>query len=214
MAHQLTLYHYWRSSCSWRVRWALALKGVAYESVPVNILMKEQQAPAYLAKNPSGYLPALAVDGHIFGESLAICEWIDDAWRDPPLLPADPLGKLAVRQLALTIASGTQPLQNPSVISYYVEAEAEAERARHARHWIERGLGVYEELLARGAPGAFSYGDRVTLADLCLVPQVYNAKRFAVDVESKFPRLAAVTARCLATPACDRAAPANQTGAS
>lgn len=213
MVQSLTLYHYWRSSCSWRVRWALALKGQAYEAVAINILAKEHQAPAFLAKNPAGFLPALAIDGQVFGESLAICEWINDTWPEPPLLPHDALGKMAVRQLALTIAAGTQPLQNPSVIAHYIANEAE--RAPHVRHWIERGLGVYEELLKRGKrTSAYSYGNHVTLADLCLVPQVYNARRFEVAVEQKFPRCAAIAARCLETAACDAAAPHRQLGGS
>jgi maleylacetoacetate isomerase len=212
MTHQLTLYHYWRSSCSWRVRWALALKGLNYESVPVNILTKEMLSPAHLARNPAGYLPVLAVDGRHFAESLAICEWLDEAYPEPPLLPRAPLERLAVRPLALTIASGTQPLQNPSAVAYYVPDEAQ--RAPHVKHWIERGLGVYEQLLQRGKPGQFSHGDQVTLADLCLVPQVYNAKRFGVDPGARFPLLAGIYERCLATKACDLAAPHKQPGAS
>lgn len=206
----LKLYHYWRSSCSWRVRWALALKGVAYEPVPVNILAGEHRSPAFLARNPAGYLPALSIDGVPFGESLAICEWIDETWPEPPLLPKEPLARLSARQLALTIAAGTQPLQNPSVVKHFVANEAE--REGHQRHWIERGLAVYEALLKAGRPGLFSVGDQVSLADLCLVPQVYNAERFKVPVSEKFPLLAAINARCLATPACDQAAPHNQSG--
>src|SRR5947209_1533710 len=112
MAHQLTLYHYWRSSCSWRVRWGLALKGLAYESVAVDILAGEQRSQAYLAKNPAGFLPTLVVDGRPFAESLAILEWLDETVPAPPLLPRDPLQRLTVRQLAMTIVAGTQPLQN------------------------------------------------------------------------------------------------------
>jgi maleylacetoacetate isomerase len=210
---KLTLYHYWRSSCSWRVRWALALKGVSYDSVPVNILKGEQRAPEYLKHNPAGFLPALVVDGKPYGESLAICEWIDETWPTPALLPKDPKDKMLVRQLALTIASGTQPLQNPSVTKYFVPNGTDDERNAHAKHFIAKGLGVYETLLKRGKPGQFSFGDQVTLADICLIPQVYNAKRFNVDM-SVTPLVAAIYDRALKTKACDAAAPHNQPGAS
>lgn len=204
------LYHYWRSSCSWRVRWALALKGVAYESVPVNILNGEQNAPEYLAKNPAGFLPALTVDGRTVGESLAIIEWLEERWPAPALLPKDPLDRLHVRQLALTIAAGTQPLQNPSAIKYYLEDEKA--RGAAARHFVSRGLKVYEQLLGRGKVGRFSFGDSVTLADLCLIPQVYNAKRFDVDLAGT-PQVARIYEACLKTDACERASPPNQPGA-
>ncbi len=210
MAKSMVLYHYWRSSCSWRVRWALALKGVPYESRPVNILTGEHRAEAYLRTNPSGLLPALVVDGKPYGESLALLEWIEETWKDPPLLPQEPLARLRVRQLALTIVSGTQPLQNPSALKQFVPDDKA--RPAQARHFIAKGLGIYEELLARGGDGEFSFGDKLTLADLCLVPQVYNAKRFDVDMAA-FPRSAAIFERCSKTKECEASAPHNQPGA-
>jgi maleylacetoacetate isomerase len=207
---QLTLYHYWRSSCSWRVRWALALKGVAYQSVAVNLLKGEQHLPAYKSINPSGFLPTLVIDGKPFGESLALIEWIDERWPSPPLLPQDPISKLFVRQLAMTVVAGTQPLQNPATLAQ-VSADP-GERSRHARFFIERGLTAYHNLMLRnpiGSAGTFSCGGHVTLADLCLIPQVYNALRFNVSLAA-FPLIEAVYKNCLVTPECDHAAPHNQ----
>jgi len=212
MPENLTLYHYWRSSCSWRVRWALALKGVPYTSVPVNILTEEHRSPAYLAKNPAGFLPSLEIDGRPYGESLALIEWIDETWPEPPLKPEDPLARLHVRQLALTIVAGTQPLQNPAVLKHVLPLD-EAARKTAAQHWIKRGLGIYEALLAGGRPGRYSWADRVTLADLCLIPQVYNALRFDVDL-GPYPVVRGIYERCLKTPECDQAAPHTQPGAS
>ncbi len=201
---QLTLYHYWRSSCSWRVRWALALKQIKYTPVAVNILNSEHQQAAYRAINPSGQLPTLVIDGRSFSESLAIIDWLEETHPSPPLYPQDPLGKLFVKQLALKIAAGTQPLQNPSLLKYFVANEGE--RRKHAQHFITQGLSVYEQLLAQGKPGLFSYGDSVTVADLCLVPQVYNALRFDVDLKN-FPKISKIYEHCLKTEACDQAAP-------
>jgi maleylacetoacetate isomerase len=206
----LTLYHYWRSSCSWRVRWALALKGVSYQSVPVNILKGEHRQADYLAKNPAGFLPALRIGKDFAGESLAIIEWLEETYPAPALLPKDPLARLHVRQLALTIVAGTQPLQNPSFLKQV--AAGEPERKALSQQFIGAGLKTYESVLGRRAAGRFSYGDEVTLADLCLVPQVYNAKRFDVDLAG-VPLVTAIYDRCLATAPCEQAAPHNQEGA-
>ena len=203
-APSLTLYHYWRSSCSWRVRWALAIKGVDYQSIPVNILSGEHRQPEYLAKNPSGFLPALMIDGHCYGESLALIDWLEETYPNPPLYPARPEGRLRVRQLALTIATGTQPLQNPALLQHFVAVESE--RQGHMQHFIRRGLRVYETLLGQGRPGLYSEGDQVTVADLCLIPQVYNALRFAVSLEA-IPLVQAIYQRCRLLPECQLAAP-------
>jgi maleylpyruvate isomerase len=210
MQPTLTLYHYWRSSCSWRVRWALDLKGLSYESVPVNILTGEHLTESYRKKNPSGLLPSLELDGKFFGESLAILEWLEERWPNPALLPKDPLDRMVVRQLALTIVAGTQPLQNPSLIKYFEPDEAH--RPKHMRHWIHKGLENYEALLTKTPAGTFSFGDTLTIADLCLVPQVYNALRFQVDLAS-MPRVKKVYDHCLTLPSCDRSAPYRQPGA-
>jgi maleylacetoacetate isomerase len=211
MADELVLYHYWRSSCSWRVRWGLAHKGVSYVSVPVNILAGEHAGAEHKARNPAGLLPALKVKGRFFGESLAILEWLEEAYPEPPLLPKDPLDRLYVRQLSLTIAAGTQPLQNPATLKHY--AEGEAERSRNARHFITKGLDVYETLLrASGKAGSYSLGEQLTMADLCLIPQVYNALRYNVDM-GPLPLCKRIYDACLRLPSCERAAPQNQPGA-
>ena len=202
--HTLTLYHYWRSSCSWRVRWALACKNVTYQSIAVNILSGEHQQADYLARNPAGFLPALLIDGHCYGESLALIDWLEETYPNPPLYPKQAEARLRVRQLALTIATGTQPLQNPSLIQHFVPLESE--RQGHLQHFIKRGLGIYETLLERGQPGLYSEGDQISVADLCLIPQVYNALRFAVNLEA-MPLLRAIYQRCLQLPECLAAAP-------
>jgi maleylacetoacetate isomerase len=206
----MKLFHYWRSSCSWRVRWALGIKGIAFESIPINLLTKEHHDPGYLDRNPSGFVPCLEVDGKYYGESLAIIEFLEEMHPQPAILPSAPKDKMIVRQMAYTIACGTQPLQNLAAQQYH--SEDAAKRAEYARHWIGSGLAVYEKLLKEHRNGRFSWGDRVTLADLCLVPQVYNALRFGVAME-QFPQCAQIYENCVLLPECDQAAPHNQPGA-
>jgi maleylacetoacetate isomerase len=201
------LHHYWRSSCSWRVRWALALKGLRYEAVPVNLLTGAQLTPEFRKISPAGAVPCLVADGAPLTESLAILEWLEERWPTPPLLPQDPVARHKARQLALTIAAGTQPLQNLAVLKRVGGAD-EAARKAHAQFYIAQGLGVYETLLG-ATSGEFSVGDAVTMADLCLVPQVYNARRFEVDL-AKMPRVVAIAERCMQTEACRVSAPEAQ----
>lgn len=210
---KLTLHDYWRSSCSWRVRWVLALKGVPYDAMAINILAGEHRQPDYLKLNPAGLLPTLMVDGQPFSESTAICDWIDETWPAPPLYPQHGLERMHIRQLVMTIVAGTQPLQNPATSKHFLPHATDAERSAHARFFIAKGLGVYEDLLQRGEPGHFSHGNDVTMADICLIPQVYNAKRFDVDL-TELPLVAGIYERALKTKACDAAAPHNQPGAS
>ena len=207
---KITLHHYWRSSCSWRVRWALKIKGVPYDTVPVNILNGEQKSPAYLAKNPSGFLPGLEINGKVYGESLAMIDWLEEIYPEPSLLPQDPFDRMRVRQLAMIIASGTQPLQNPSVLSYYTE-DAEKKKT-DAAYWIAKGLRTFQEVRLAGKPGLFSFGNDVTVADICLIPQIYNAMRFDVKMDG-LKDLKEIYDRCLKLPACNDAAPHNQEGA-
>lgn len=208
----LTLYHYWRSSCSWRVRWALAIKGLPYESVSVDLLKGEQQGSNYALQAPTQYVPCLVINGKPFGESLAIIEYLEDMYPNPALLPKDPEKKLTVRQLSHIIASGTQPIQNLSVMRLH-SSQPEEQQA-WARHWIRKGLEAYSRvLIAAGLKdGAYSLGNEITLADLCLVPQVYNAFRFQVPIKD-LPRLEEIYNNCLNLPACEQAAPQNQPGA-
>jgi maleylacetoacetate isomerase len=207
--HQLTLYHYWRSSCSWRVRWALHHKGVIFSDLAVNLLQNEQNSPTYLAKNPGGYVPALEINGQIFGESMAILEWIEETWPHNPLLPASALDRLRVRQICNLIVSGIQPVQNLGVMRKH--SSDAGQQAAWAHHWINLGLAKLEALIAPIA-GTYCLGGELTMADLCLVPQVYNAQRFNVDL-GPYPTIARINQHCLSLKSCIAAAPQNQKGA-
>jgi maleylacetoacetate isomerase len=210
----LKLYTYWRSSAAYRVRIALALKGLAYESVPRHLLRDggEQRQADYLAKNPQGLIPALEHGGHVVTQSLAICEYLDEVFPQPALLPADPRGRAAVRAMALVIACDIHPLNNLSVVQYLRSELGQRDDGvtRWAQHWIARGFGALEQLVARHATdGRHCYGDTVTLADVCLVPQVYNARRAQLDLGA-YPRLTAVARHLEALPAFDAARPEAQ----
>jgi len=206
----ITLYHYWRSSCSWRVRWALNYKNVSYVLKAVNLLKGEQAQEKYLNENPSGFVPALVYGNQSFGESMAMIEWIDEKWPENPLLPNDIEEKMIVRQMYMAIACGTQPLQN--LIAQKYHSEEKSERLTYTKYWISKGLRTYETLLEKHDSRSYSFGDHLTMADLCLIPQCYNAKRFGVDLND-YPLLKKVDELCLETEACQRAAPENQEGA-
>lgn len=198
MKHDLVLYQGGRSSSSWRVRWGLALKGVEYRAELVDLAKREQDSPAFRKLNPLGQVPVLVIDGEPVSESLAILEWLDETYPTPPLLPRDPKLRAQTRQLALVIAAGTQPLQSLGILNWY--SPDEAKRAEFARIWIEKGLQSYETLVVKTA-GKFSVGDSVTLADLCLVPQVANADRFRLDL-GPYPRIREIVSNCKQTKAC------------
>jgi maleylacetoacetate isomerase len=213
---RMTLYHYWRSSSSWRVRWALAIKGVAFDSIPVNLLTGEQSAPEHVARSPLGRVPALVLDdGRVLGESVAILEWLDETIPAPALYPQDAWQRARTRQLVEIVNAAVQPLQNISVLRRL--SPESAEQRAWAAHFNEIGLGAYEALLAQiaaegGGGGPFSIGNALTAADVFLVPQVHSARRFHVDV-SRFPRVLAAEQAALATPHADAARPENQPGA-
>lgn len=207
-----TLYHYWRSSCSWRVRWALNLKGIEYKSVPVNLLKNEQNDLAYLKLNPSGQVPCLLVDGRPLSESLAIIEWLDEVFPERPLLPNDPWQRAEVRSFVQMIAAGIQPLANLRV-QQFVSKEAE-KKAEWSQHFVVEGLVPVETMLRKHSNEgkAFAFGAHESIADLFLIPQIYNALRVNVDM-SRFPLAKRIYENALKTPACDKAAPHNQPGA-
>ncbi|MFO0573009.1 MAG: maleylacetoacetate isomerase [Polyangia bacterium] len=214
------LFHYWRSSSSWRVRWALHMKGIAFTPVAVDLLKGEQAQPGFTARSPLGLVPLLCIDGHDLSESLAILEYLEERFPARPLLPpaTDALGRARVRQLALVVAADTQPLQNVSVLRHVGQLASAAPGAAPdagpeaakgwAQRYISRGLDAYEALLQQpGWPrGRFSYGDEVTVADLCLVPQLYNARRQGLD-PARWPRLHAIEQEALRTEAGQRSAP-------
>jgi maleylacetoacetate isomerase len=187
-----------RSSASWRVRWGLELKGISYETVWIDLLRREQATATFAALNPMRQVPVLVVDGKPLAESLAILEWLDETVPEPPLLPRDPWRRARARQLALLVACGIQPLQGLSVLQYH--SDDEGARAEYARHWIGIGLGNYEALV-RETAGRFSVGDALSLADLCLVPQVWNARRFGMALET-WPTVRGIFERCFETAAC------------
>jgi maleylacetoacetate isomerase len=210
----LRLYTYWRSSAAYRVRIALAVKGLTYESVPRHLLRDggQHRQADYLATNPQGLIPALEHDGHVVTQSLAICEYLDEVFPQPPLLPADPRGRAAVRAMALAIACDIHPLNNLSVQQYLRTELGQRDDGvtRWAQHWIARGFAALEQLLARhSTDGRYCYGDTVTLADACLVPQVYNARRVQLDLGA-YPQLTAVARHLEALPAFAAARPEAQ----
>jgi maleylpyruvate isomerase len=210
----MILYSYFRSSASYRVRIALGLKGLAFELRPVHLVKGggQQHSAEYLALNPQGRVPFL-LDGEVkLSQSLAIIEYLDETHPKPPLLPRDAVGRARVRQIAQVPAMDIQPLQNTSVTKRLETQFGASSEQRDAwvKHWIETGLGALEALLARdAATGRFCHGDAPTLADCCLVPQLFAARRFGADVAA-WPTLARIDAACQALPAFAAAAPAAQ----
>lgn len=200
----LVLKHYWRSSCSWRVRWALELKKLTYRKIHVDLLAGEHLKQDYRQLNPLMFVPTLLVDGQPYFESLAIIEWLDEVYRQPPLLPTEPQQRLITRQLAYLIACGIQPLQNMATQRHYSD-DRQAQQS-YARHFIERGFQAYEQRLTELGSTTFSIGEQVTVADLCLIPQVYNARRFNCDL-SPFPNIERIYDNCLQTDSCHRSSP-------
>ena len=210
----LTLYTYWRSSAAYRARIALNLKNLEYEPRFVHLLRDggEQFSPEYRALNPQSRVPTLVDDGVAITQSLAIIEYLDERFPQPSLMPADPAGRARVRGLAHIIASDVQPLQNTSVARYLrgTLGVNDEQMAAWLREWIGRGLQALEERLAREPQtGAFCHGSEPTIADCCLVPQCYAARRFGVD-PVEFPTIARIDATCSAVPAFGRAAPERQ----
>jgi maleylpyruvate isomerase len=210
MPRPTVLHGYFRSAASWRVRIALGLKGVAVRPVFHHLRRGEQRDPAYLALNPQGLVPALELDdGTVLTQSLAIIEWLDDAYPEPKLLPADPVRRARVRAFALVLAADTHPLQNLGVLARLRGmGRPEAEVQAWAADANAAGLAACEALL-EGTPGPFCFGAAPTLADICLVPQLGNARRFGVDL-TRFPRLLAAEAACLALSAFADAVPDRQ----
>lgn len=182
----MKLYNYFRSSASFRVRIALELKGLAYGYIPVHLVKNEQLSPEFAAIAPERLVPLLEVDGRHLSQSLAIIEYLDEAHPEPPLLPADPLGRARVRALAQDIACEIHPLNNLRVLRYLVRQMGVSEDAKNAwyRHWVESGLEAVERHLA-GSPetGTYCHGDAPTLADCVLVPQIFNAQRFECQLD-------------------------------
>ena len=206
----MKLHGYFRSSASYRVRIALNMKGLTPEPLPHHLRKGEQCAPAYLAINPQGLVPTLESDaGAILTQSLAIIEWLDETNPNPPLLPKDPLRRAKVRAFAQAIACDTHPVQNLKVLARLRKLGLPEEQVTEWAAWANReGLAACETLIADEA-GPFCFGDTPTLADLCLVPQLANARRFGVDV-SAYPRLLKAEAATKQVEAFADAAPDRQ----
>jgi maleylacetoacetate isomerase len=210
----MKLYTYFRSSAAYRVRIALNLKGLAYEALPVHLLRNggEQLAPAYRDVNPSALLPALEDNGAVIHQSLAIMEYLEEMHPFMPLMPADALGRARVRALALTIACDTHPLTNLRVLKHLKGHMGLSEEAKTEwyLHWLGEGMAMLEAHLAReGETGRFCHGDTPTIADCCLVPQVFNATRFELDL-APYPNIVRINDNCAQLEAFAVAHPARQ----
>ncbi|ACY19022.1 maleylacetoacetate isomerase [Haliangium ochraceum] len=215
----MRLYAYWRSSCSWRVRLALAIKEVEHVVVPVHLVKDggEQHGGAYIAKNPMAQVPLLEIDEaplgsplgegstvHRIAQSMAILAFLEERYPEPALLPEDIYARARARELAELVSSGIQPLQNLGVLQHLSEQLGQDSKAWSQR-WIMRGLVAFEEA-SRGLRGRYSVGDELSWADLCLIPQMYNARRFGVDL-TRVPALVDIERRCAELPAFQRAHP-------
>lgn len=200
------LYDYWRSSACYRVRIALNLKGIAYEAVDTSLIDNAHQADAYRAKNPQGLVPMLEIDGLRQTQSLAIVDYLDAKVADPPFVPKDAAARSHVLAMALVIAADVHPVNNLRILRYLGRELNVAEPARDEwyRHWVREGLGALEVMAADA--GAFLSGETPGIADLCLVPQMYNARRFGVDL-APYPILTRIDAACTALDAFARAHP-------
>jgi maleylpyruvate isomerase len=211
----MKLYHYYRSSASYRVRIALNLKGLSYEAVAVDLLKSAQRSAEYLALNPEGLVPVLVEGQRPLTQSLAIIEYLEETCPQPPLLPRDPQGRALVRALALAIACEISPLNNSGVLKYLRGPLAADERAVNAWYaqWIGRGFEALEkEVSGTTGDGRHMYGTAVTLADICIVPQMYNARRYHCDL-APYPTLQRISAHLESLPEFARAAPEEFAGA-
>ena len=205
----MKLYSYWRSTTSYRVRIALNLKGIVFQTSPVNLVAGAQNAPDYASLNPGQGVPTLVLaDGTVLTQSMAILDWLEESFPKPPLLPSDLLGRARVRAAALSIACDIHPVNNLRVISELKSmGHSQDEAVIWMNTWMSRGFAAFERLIAPDTD--FCFGAAPGLADLCLVPQLYNAHRWGCDL-TPFARLTKIEARCLALPAFDTARPENQ----
>jgi maleylacetoacetate isomerase/maleylpyruvate isomerase len=210
----MILYGYSMSSAAYRVRIALALKDIAVTTVTKQLRRGEHRLKDFMHVNPQGLVPALQLDdGQVLTQSLAIVEYLEEVYPQPPLLPSSPVDRARVRSMALLIACDIHPLNNMRVLQYLEGPLAHTPSTRDAwyRHWIEAGFAALEEMLGRDASrGRFCYGESPTIADVCLVPQVFNARRFSVDL-GPYPRIVAIDAACRELAAFAGAAPEKQT---
>jgi len=201
----IILYDYWRSSASYRVRIALNLKRVPYTAVNTSLLDGDQKAPAYVARNPQGFVPMLSIDGHDLTQSLAIIDYLDAKYNDPPMMSRDPVERAYTLAQALVIAADIHPVNNLRILKYLKNELGQDQETIDIwyRHWIEEGFAALE---AMAPESGFFGGDQPNLADVCLIPQMSNARRFETDL-SAFPKLVRIDAACNELEAFQKAAP-------
>ncbi len=208
----MKLYNYYRSSASYRVRIVASVKGIDYEYVSINLARGESRAASFEALNPQGRVPTLEVDGKLIGQSLAICEYLEETHPNPPMLPRDPAGRARVRSLALAVACEIHPIGGGRAQSYLAKEfnASDAQRAEWSRHWMAEGFRSIESMLTGSKEtGRFCHGDSPTIADAFLVPQVYNARLAKVDMTA-FPTIQRICDECDKVEAFERARPERQ----
>ena len=206
----MILYDYFRSSAAFRVRIALNSKGLEYERRRIHLRKGEQSAPGYKEVNPQGLVPTLVIDGRHFTQSLAIIEYLDERYPEPPLMPKGAEDRAWVRSIAMAIACDIHPIDNTRVIAYLQEELKVSDAARDDwyRHWIRLGFEAIEARLGEHS-GRHCFGDTPTMADVCLVPQVFNSQRVKLDL-APYPRIRAIFDACMKLPAFDAAQPFKQ----
>jgi len=210
----MKLFSYWRSSAAWRVRIALSWKGLPHGTIPVHLVRDggQQHSESYREVNPQERVPALEDEGRVYSQSLAIIEYLEETHPEPPLLPTDFAGRAIVRQMALSVACEIHPLQNSRVLNYLRGplGQGDAQVADWTRHWIGEGFAALEELARRHGDGKkHLYSGAVSMADLCLVPQMYNARRYHLDLRP-YPALVAIDAHLMTLPAFSTTRPEAQ----
>jgi maleylacetoacetate isomerase len=208
----MKLYNYFRSSASYRVRIVANLKNLDYEYVSINLARGESRSASYQGLNPQGRVPALESNGVLITQSLAICEYLEETFPSPPVLPPDPAGRARVRALALAVACEIHPIGGGRAQSFLAKMlnASDAQRAEWSRHWIDEGFHAIEEMLANPPlAGRFCHGDSPTIADAFLIPQVYNAMLAKMDLAA-FPLIRRIYDECMKTEAFDRARPERQ----
>lgn len=209
----LKLYSYWRSTAAYRVRIALNLKRLSYQTIPVHLVKDggEQHKPEYREKNPQGLVPLLDDNGQLLSQSMAICEYLDETHEGPKLLPDEPFLKAQVRSLCQAIACDVHPINNLRILQYLKGELGISDEAKNTwyQHWIQQGFSAIEKQLSENVTGDFAFGDEPTLADAFIVAQVYNARRFEIPLND-YPRIVAIEQHCLTLDAFKDAQPESQ----